>query len=246
MIEIKNTVSKKLKHDYISVITPGQAPSFGGSQMWYGRIRKELKFREKLERDNRIRSYGCGLVAASDILLYLENEKDSTPAKNRLGMEDYSKRLLELEKKYFKIYHVLGITGTRIARKLNSVFKHENLPYTAKWGTGEKDFLDCIEEMIDNNIPILFSVGPGYMHKERVKLYKINVYNNKTVFSEDTTVKDHYMTITGIVYGEEEKKVMLELSSWGKKYYLDYDEYADYVTESDNTLFSSLLYITKK
>lgn len=39
------------------------------------------------------------------------------------------------------------------------------------------------------------------------------------------------------------KITILEVSSWGKKYYVDYDEYVMYVKDSSNELFSNILYI---
>lgn len=44
--------------------------------------------------------------------------------------------------------------------------------------------------------------------------------------------RDHYVTVTGIrEYDREDGKhqIMLEISTWGKKYYMDYDEYKAFI-----------------
>ena len=45
---------------------------------------------------------------------------------------------------------------------------------------------------------------------------------------------------------DQGNKTMLEISSWGKKYYVNYNDYLDYVKKNDNFYFSNILYIKKK
>jgi hypothetical protein len=45
---------------------------------------------------------------------------------------------------------------------------------------------------------------------------------------------------------DSQNKIMLEISSWGKKYYVNYNDYRDYVKKNDNYYFSNILYIKKK
>ena len=49
----------KLKNNYISVDT-GSVCSFGGSQLWF---------------DKMIQKCGCSLIAAADVLLYLQSQR---------------------------------------------------------------------------------------------------------------------------------------------------------------------------
>ena len=58
----------------------------------------------------------------------------------------------------------------------------------------------------------------------------------------------HYVTVTGVEeYSTSDgTKIMLEISSWGRKYYVNYDEYLEYVRKNDNFYFSNILYIKKK
>ena len=58
-----------------------------------------------------------------------------------------------------------------------------------------------------------------------------------------TSTRDHYVTITGIIESKEDNITLLEISSWGKKYYIRYDEYRNFVKKCDNFYFSNILYI---
>ena len=103
--------------------------------------------------------------------------------------------------------------------------------------------LSKIKEMLSNDIPVLFSVGPSFFHKEKLPLYSKNVEGTKLVFKPVQRTKDHYMIITGVLEGE---KTMLEISSWGKRFYISYEEYIKYIKKYDNYFFSNILYIKKK
>ncbi len=54
-------------------------------------------------------------------------------------------------------------------------------------------------------------------------------------------IKSHYVVVTGVetIRGQE----YLIVSSWGKKYYINYEEYRDYVNHSGGRITSSILYI---
>jgi hypothetical protein len=68
-------------------------------------------------------------------------------------------------------------------------------------------------------------------------------------------VNSHYVTVTGMYKMErsnradQEKlpnsngKIMLRISSWGKLYYINYNEYRDYIDKSGGTFTSSMIYI---
>ena len=212
-------MEKKLKNHYIVVENKGKK-SFGGSQEWY---------------KGNIKGWGCGLVAATDILSYIRGE-------NSFGFEDYTKRLMGNEKDYFHVFKKLGVSGFRLAHSLNVFFKKNNMPYRAKWGVNKNKLFASIVEMLDADIPVMISVGPGLFKKDRIDFYEYNPARiNK--FVPVIKCKDHYVTITGIK--EYNDKVFLEISSWGEKYYINFREYTDYVSRNDNYLFSNILYIKK-
>ena len=102
-------------------------------------------------------------------------------------------------------------------------------------------------EMLSKDIPITLSIGP--MRKNGVMFYdwmpdEQNKYNFESYYHEDP-VSGHYVTITGLMYDESGRK-MLEISSWGRKYYINSDEYMEAVKKYSNFLFSNILYINLK
>ena len=90
--------------------------SFGGDQSW-------LEKAEGTRKGNVLKNYGCGLIAASDILMYLmggmEHVINPTGEKSMSSYEDY---ILTMERKYFRILPILGISGVLLAWNLNMYF----------------------------------------------------------------------------------------------------------------------------
>ncbi len=231
-----------LKHPYISVKNENSF-SFGGSQMWFGKTKSERKGLDALKRDNRIRCYGCGLVSAVDIFSYVSASAQDKDAEI-LSKEDYMKNLREYDDGMFHTLYYMGIPGTKLARKLNKLFKKHGLKFNADWGVSVYELVAKLEEMIKNDIPATLSIGPAFLKKDKLPLYKKKELNETSFeFYKDDDVKDHYVTVTGMVIGEKNR--MLEISSWGRKYYIDFDEYVSFVDRNDNTLFSNIVYIKK-
>lgn len=107
--------------------------------------------------------------------------------------------------------------------------------------------------MIKNDIPVIMSfdntqqkitnyIFDTALPKELV-LYNTNNY---TSYSDETTIKSHYMTITGVIEYSQDivlkntneipSEIMLQVSSWGKKYYVSYDEYKNSLGVFSNIL----------
>lgn len=132
---------------------------------------------------------------------------------------------------------------TSIQSVFNDVFDTCNLPYNATWGLS-CDFVKTyvrIEKMVRNNIPVIFSFYNGFSD-ERLKLYT-SIDEKSYSFNMNDAVSAHYMTVTGIIEYSDEiadrigHKRMLEISSWGKKYYIDFDEYAPFMSPFANILY---------
>ena len=130
---------------------------------------------------------------------------------------------------------------TSIQSVFNDVFDTCNLPYNATWGLS-CDFVKTyvrIEKMIRNNIPVIISFDNGFSDDE------LNLYesNNEKSYQFYDDIKSHYMTVTGIIEYSDEiadrigHKRMLEISSWGKKLYFDFDEYLHYMSPFTNILY---------
>ena len=219
-----------LQHSYITVKTDSGRLSYGGDQSWLGTEAE--------------RSFGCGLIAAADILRYLREkegiggkpEKDGREA--HLSKETYLEELRELSE-VFRIRGALGITGFGLARRMRRIFRKEGLPYRVKWSIGRRHLERRLPEMLAKDIPVLLSVGPGFFHKKaRLPLYRPDEQGG---YKKTASMRDHYVTVTG--RREEKDGWMWRISSWGEEYYVNQEEYLRYVKENDNFLFSSILYI---
>ncbi len=53
----------------------------------------------------------------------------------------------------------------------------------------------------------------------------------------------HYVTVTGLIKDELTSQIMLRISSWGKQYYINYEEYRNYIEYIGGTFTSSLVYV---
>ncbi len=223
----------KLEKSYISVRQPDGTQTYGGNQAW---LTTEAE-----------RSFGCGLIAAADILRYLGGREEDPGTGSTVEKKDYLEDIRELAKD-FRIRGKLGITGFGLARRMNRIFRREALPFRAKWSIGRRRLERRLPEMLESDIPVLLSVGPGFFHKhQHLPMYRRTVTGE---YEQANTMRDHYVTVTGIFVGEPgadhaTERTMLRLSSWGSRYYIDLEEYIQYVKQYDNFLFSSILYIRR-
>ena len=164
-----------LKSKYISVLEEDGSVSFGGNQGW---VVKDSE--KKHSRNNIIRKFGCGMISGLDIFTYMEGGDTETP----LTIDEYREHLHELERRVFHVSYWLGVPGTRLARRMNRLFRKKG------------------------------------------------------------STKDHYVTITGLL--EDEEHTYFEISSWGRKYFIDYNEFDSYVRKHDNYIFSNIMWIRRK
>lgn len=165
---------------------------------------------------------------------------------NTINYNDYIKYLSLLSNKLtISDGNITGVypflIPTSLQSMFNDVFNTCNLPYKATWGLSG-DFVITyirIEEMIKNNIPVILSFDKGNSD-EGISIYYTDGANN---FIESQKLSSHYVTITGIIEYSDAMankighKRMLEVSSWGEKFYIDYDEYSTFMSPFTNILY---------
>lgn len=229
----------ELKYDYIRV-REEKGFSYGGNQNWFS--------------DKILSGYGCGLVAIGDIILYMgkghkpviKNVYNKMNSKVLLEKEEYLDFLKKLSRGIFWV-PPKGMIGPAIAISFNIYAICHKSSARASWGCWSKDMLAEITRMLKENIPVLFSVGanfPFIWKKEGVHLYHKTIVNGKEVMSDSGTVFRHYMVITGMVENEEYGE-MIKLSSWGKEYYICWEEFENYLKKKSNKFFTNILCIKK-
>ncbi|MBP5248882.1 MAG: hypothetical protein J6Z46_02640 [Lachnospiraceae bacterium] len=208
----------KLSKDYIHVDTP-QGPSFGGDQGWLDR-----------EKD---RGYACGPVAAHDLLLYLNKAAD------HLNIDDY-KSGIKKDRFLFPVINHFGIDGLRLSLGINIAFMIRKMPYRARWGVLPCRMRRLADEMLKNDIPVIFSINTFFSFLKNHKTLKLYSRTSGGDLVPVSHASSHYMMLTAL------DDDIMTLSSWGRKYYARWSEYEDLVRHHSFFLFSNICYVRKK
>lgn len=236
-----------LKKSYISILHQDKW-SYGGSQMWF---------------DNKtLHGYGCGLIAAADLLLYLGEEKlpcvaaqeaecacdeAANKAENACGEAagkaegEYSEvaymEYIERLRRRFTVLPRLGMPGWLLAFQLWLYFLGKRHFCRIWWGCSVRKRDAAIVKMLRADIPVILSIGPNFPFiwgKHKVRLYR-KAENGSYVYEQSTNA--HYVTVTGI------DREWYRISSWGKEYYISRREYAEYVRKHSLGLYSNICHI---
>lgn len=102
--------------------------------------------------------------------------------------------------------------------------------------------LDEIETMLEDNLPVVFAYH-SFDENNKIEMYhhfenarNMNIQGD----SDHNEALSHYMTIIGLYkYLNEDSldyEYLLEVASWGTKYYIRYDEYSDSLNYFSNIL----------
>lgn len=227
-----------LRNPYICINDNGKI-SFGGNQGWFS--------------DKKLSRFGCGLVGIGDVILYLARTGRMNRMAANLSLssqkicnkEEYLRYLEEIQKKYFYVsYLIRGKTGFGLAIGFNLLSIRHKSPYRAVWGVPSGKIHAAVLKSLERDIPVLFSVGANFpliFGKRGINLYVKQDGN----YLKSTVTHKHYMTITGIVW-EDELGEMLQISSWGREYYVSWKEYEEYIRQYSLSLLTNILFITEK
>ena len=205
--------------------------SFGGSQM--------------LSESKTMREVGCGVIAALDLLLYLCRFHPgcgcaffaAAAEDGCIDEKEYDELAQELSRKFFPVIPKLGINGLMLAGGLNLFFRRYSLPFRAAWGIGSSRLFDRIEEMLARDIPVILSVGPNFplfWQKNELTFYALSPAGE---LRPACKIKSHYVTVIGI------DEHYLRISSWGRQYSIDRDEYISYIRRHSGSIVSNIVKI---
>ena len=231
-----------LNEDFVKVIDKDGNVYYGGDQGWfagdpvYGDI------------DDR----GCGVIAAVNTYLYLAGITEITK-------EEYMELVKEFADKYLPsdpLWAVgIGVSPIAITDYLQDKLKEKGIQYDISWGTSG-DQWEAMKQMVSAGIPVIwgqFDTTDSINDKlddwfgwtlpggDTLTYYYFDGVDYKE--SRNYQVNGHYVTVTGLIEQEQPdgtEKRYIEISSWGgsdqsidQKYYVDYDEYLEYV-DPDN------------
>ena len=222
-----------LLHPYISVRLDGQY-SYGGGQQFSDR--------------DMVRRCGCGIVAALDTLLYLYRFHDSELIPLFSGLredrpvprERYNELVDHLRRHYLPMIPYAGINGLMLAVGMQRFFRRYALPYSCRWCFSGKELWGRIDSMLANDIPVIMSVGPNlpfFWHNETTRFYARHPSGE---LQPSSGAHSHYFTVTGM---DED---WLRISSWGRKYYVNRNEFEHYARRKSIPLVCNILYIERK
>jgi hypothetical protein len=237
---------------------------YGGSQMWFPE-------KNKLSRDYVLHNYGCGTIATADLFLYLalQSESNRSPETmmaidetDSVNYDNYDDYVRTINAHYTKTKRFIAVLGPTIASAVNSYSNTYMLRYQAswKWALSYYDMFEMISEMLIHDIPVILSIGPntpnlwgkkGIPFYER---YEVEIPADKTHPTPTKQyryrpvihdVNSHYVAVTAIIKDDAASTILLRISSWGKQYYIKYEEYRDYIENYSGTFTSSIVYIKK-
>lgn len=223
----------QLKHKYISVCYGG-IESYGGNQ--------------QRSSDHIIKKCGCGVVAAMDTLLYLQARCHWTDV-SALGCidgavpiagEKYDSCLIAMRKDYFPLLYPLGTSGLSLALGMNRFFRRHRLPFHGTWRPATAKIRDEMELMLDSDIPVVCAVGakfPKFWEKTGLSL---QVADGLGQLRPAANARAHFVTVTGM------DNEWMQVSSWGRKYYVSCGDFLRYARESSNPLLCGILYMERK
>ena len=225
---------ESLHNPYISV-ADGASLSYGGSQ---------ILLPGKAER-----AVGCGVIAGLDLLLYLSRWhgdgrgiglKLPVPAERPIPLERYNALAQALRRAYLPLIPGHGINGLMLALGLNACLHRAKLPYTAFWGVPYARLWDEMAEMLRQDIPVIFSIGPNFplfWQHQKLRLYR---QRPDGAYLPGPLTHAHYVTVTGM---DDE---WLRIASWGRQYFIRREEYLAYVKEHSARLVSNILLVKKR
>lgn len=203
--------------------------------------------------DARKQRMGCGVTAFGDMLLYLGGGSQAY----RTGEnEKYINRILSEEEYrayYNLIYNYLGqisarankgLSGVRLWSRFNRLSRREKWKLWSKWGLSGRKLYRRIVEMLDSDIPVIMCVPVLFGKKNKGQ--GLTFYQKENgVYQKKCTVTAHYVVISELI--EENGRTYFGISSWGKKYYIDREEYELLIRKHFlGTILGNILYIRQK
>lgn len=204
--------------------------AYGGNQNWWQ------------ETDKEFADEGCGIIAASNLIQY-QNRKGKSVV-YITSKEDYMVYTDDLRKSFNYLPYFGGTCGINLITGMKRFFKKKNLKYkvnlepavfSKKYNQRDK-MLRKLEKAVKKKNPVIFSVGPTFpketQQKQKVKMYESRV-NGSLINIKNTNkyvlMYNHYVALTGILKDKQEDTIYFQVSSEGKKYYVDYIDICNYV-----------------
>lgn len=233
----------RIRRDKSEIIT------FGGDQGFFDSAKGA-------EADKRKQTSGCGIIAFSDLLLYLGNRDCAYRIPETEPYLNHVLQQKEYQNYYNTVYQFLGglpfkggISSLRLMLMFNRLSLKQGWGMRAVWGFSGKKLFDRTKRMLSEDIPVILCIPMMLLKKDKkdgIRFYERAAEKNGSFsYHEKAYTRAHYVMVTGIV--EEEKDSYYEISSWGKKYYMNCKEYDILIkTHFLGTILGNILYIRQR
>ncbi len=181
-------------------------------------------------------------MAGTDLMLYLHRTRPDcrstlfgeVPEEGALPEKRYLEWIYTVNQKYLPVIPFFGMNGFILAGGLNRWFRHSRIDLRAGWRIFSFGLWETMSRMLEEDIPVIFSIGANFPLVWRGKKLKLYVRRGES-YTSTAAVNAHYVTVTGM------DDRWLEVSTWGKKYYINREEFTRYVRRYSCYLFSNLV-----
>ena len=215
----------ELKHAYPAVAR-ARGVSYGGDQGWAG--------------SRTMRLWGCGVTSVTDLLWYLAETRRccadrlfSSPS-GALTLRRYRESVEEIRRR-IPLFPGFGTNGVFLTWALNHSLRRSGIPLRGRWCVSGKKLWSRMEGMLSRDLPVIFSVGPNFPRFWKRGKLTFYVRTADGQYRPGPAISAHYVNVTGM---DEE---WLRVSSWGRMFYVNRNEYEDYVRRCSCTLVSNLI-----
>lgn len=225
---------------YIPIVS-GDSQYYGGDQGWWEKT------------DSKMADKGCGIIGGSDVLLYLKRRKDNNTL-SKISKSTYIDYVNFVRKHYIKKMPIFDeMTAFNLQSGMNKYFDNYSLKMKAVAypfafsGNNRKRLKELIEKSIKNGNPVIISVGPHLWRtveeENQAKMYELRKGSLTDFELSKYTLYNHYVVITGIHRDRQKNTLRYQISSWGSKYFVDYDEICKYNDEYGSDCTSDALFV---
>lgn len=255
-IELKNKFSNC---DYLNIVDPDGTRLNGGNQGWWKSNDPSPSEKKwdifKKDINHRIHKMGCGVVAMTDLEIYLTQQNagyDFLPssssvryneATGEINYDTYKKCIENNSELRYRlgdpINFVSGVTPMDMKNSLSKYLRnnnsiHKNVQWAPYWLEDAKmqsiHVEGKIEEMLKKDLPVVFAYNTfSRSNDDKIKLY-LELEDAIEEKGYCDTYKSHYMTIIGVTKCIKENGTgydcFLKVVSCGKMYYIRYDDYS--------------------
>lgn len=235
-IEKQNNIDKRsirtgVNQEFLAVLD-GMREVFGGRQEWY-----DETYRPKLHK------YGCGVVAAVNTYLYLAGITKVTKEGYMSLVEEFI-QMCPLSR--FCLNTGLGVLPWQMSSYIKRKCRAAGIRVNPDWlgRAGVDSLYEKMKAALSEDTPVIwafFNLKPS--HKIQFYKYINGEYRDTYIDEHDMErryddVNSHYVTVTAVYEREVDGHLQrwVEISSWGSRYYVNYEEFQSFVRNAGGRL----------